>query len=87
MFIKGRGDVSANVFAAEGMSTRIGMSERIVGHLFHTNAALEQLLGGLGKLGALCREYAVLLVKSFCSRIASRILSTRSEGGVGGLAR
>jgi hypothetical protein len=45
------------------MSTRIRTSDRIIGHLLHTYAALEQSLGELGKLCALCREHTVFFVE------------------------
>jgi hypothetical protein len=86
VFIKARGDVSAQAFATEGMSTRIRTSNRIIGHL-QTYAAHERSLARLGKLLALCRERAVQssLIKSVLQvRITYGILSSWSEGGVGG---
>ena len=63
MFVDVRGDMTAQAFAAEGMSTRLRTSDRIIGHLFQTYAAYEQSLGELGKLCTLRGERAVFTVK------------------------
>ena len=63
MFIKARGNISAQAFATEGMSTRIRTSDRIIGHLLQTYAAHEQSLGELSEICALCRERTVFFVK------------------------
>jgi hypothetical protein len=60
MFIEAHGDVSAQAFAAEQMSAGFRTSDRIIGHLFQTYAALEQ---SLGKLCALRGERASFFVK------------------------
>jgi hypothetical protein len=48
------------------MSTTIRTSDQIIGHLFQTYAAHEQLLGhlgGLDKLCAMCGERIIFVVK------------------------
>jgi hypothetical protein len=47
MLVKARSDVSAEAFAAKGMTTRIDYGYRIHRHLLHTYTALEATSGGL----------------------------------------
>ena len=64
MLFKACYNVSAEAFAAEDVSTRINVGDRIHGHLLHTYTAFEQALSGPGELGALYRESAIFVVIS-----------------------